>query len=57
MRIEGKTNVEIGAMFIFEDAQKVLKDADLKNTCNVTAHRLIKRLKQKYQQLRKTHLE
>ncbi len=34
---------KIGAIFIFEDAQKVLKDADLKNTCNVTAHRLIKK--------------
>ena len=43
MRIEGKTNVEIGAMFIFEDAQKVLKDADLKNKCNVGAYRLIKK--------------
>jgi hypothetical protein len=43
MRIEGKTNVEIGAMFIFEDAQKVLKDADLKNKCNVRAYRLIKK--------------
>ena len=43
MRIEGKTNVEIGAMFLFEDAQKVLKDADLKNKCNVGAYRLIKK--------------
>jgi len=43
MRIEGKTNVEIGAMFIFEDAQKVLKDAVLKNTCKMTALRLIKK--------------
>ena len=43
MRIEGKTNVEIGAMFIFEDAQKILKDADLKNKCNVGAYRLIKK--------------
>ena len=43
MRIEGKTNVEIGAMFIFEDAQKVLKDADLKNKCNVVAYRWIKK--------------
>jgi hypothetical protein len=43
MRIEGKTNVEIGAIFIFEDAQKVLKDADLKNKCNVGAYRLIKK--------------
>ena len=45
MRIEGKTNVEIGAMFIFEDAQKVLKDADLNNKCNVGAYRLIKKAK------------
>ena len=30
-------------MFIFEDAQKVLKDADLKNKCNVGAYRLIKK--------------
>jgi len=45
MRIEGKTNVEIGAMFLFEDAQKVLKDADLKNKCNSTAYRLIKKAK------------
>lgn len=43
MRIEGKTNVEIGAMFLFEDAQKVLKDADLKNKCNVVAYRWIKK--------------
>ena len=43
MRIEGKTNIEIGAVFIFEDAQKVLKDADLKNKCNVGAYRLIKK--------------
>jgi len=43
IRIGGKTNVEIGAMFIFEDAQKVLKDADLKNKCNVGAYRLIKK--------------
>jgi hypothetical protein len=43
MRIEGKTNVEIGAMFIFEDAQKVLKDADLKNKCNVGASRYLKK--------------
>ncbi|WP_040519945.1 hypothetical protein [Glaciecola punicea] len=43
MRLEGKTNVEIGAVFIFEDAQKVLKDADLKNKCNVGAYRLIKK--------------
>ena len=26
-----------------EDAQKVLKDADLKNKCNVGAYRLIKK--------------
>jgi hypothetical protein len=26
MTIEDKTNVEIGAMFIFEDAQKALKE-------------------------------
>jgi len=45
MRIEGKTNVEIGAMFLFEDAQKVLKDADLKNKCNVVAYRWIKKAK------------
>ena len=45
MRIEGKTNVEIGAMFLFEDAQKVLKDADLKNKCNVGAYRWIKKAK------------
>ena len=43
MRIEGKTNAEIGAMFIFEDAQKALKDADLKNKCNVGAYRFIKK--------------
>jgi len=30
-------------MFIFEDAQKVFKDADLKNKCNVGAYRLIKK--------------
>ena len=30
---------KIGAMFLFEDAQKVLKDADLKNKCNVGAYR------------------
>ena len=42
-RIEGKTNVEIGALFIFEDARKVLKDADLKYKCNVIACRLIKK--------------
>ena len=59
MRIEGKTILEIGAMFIFEDAQKVLKDADLKkkNKCNVGANRLIKRLKQKLKLLRKVCLE
>ena len=57
MRIEGKTNVEIGAMFIFEDAQKVLKDADLKNKCNVGAYRLIKKVKQTLKQLRKVCLE
>jgi hypothetical protein len=34
---------KIGAMFIFEEAQKVLKDADLKNKCNVGAYRLIKK--------------
>ena len=45
MRIEGKTNVEIGAMFLFEDAQKVLKDADLNNKCNVVTYRLIKKAK------------
>jgi len=43
MRIEGKTTVEIGAIFIFEDAQKALKDTDLKNKCNVGAYRLIKK--------------
>jgi hypothetical protein len=30
-------------MFIFEDVQKVFKDADLKNQCNVGAYRLIKK--------------
>lgn len=45
MGIEGKTNIEIGAMFIFEDAQKVLKDDDLKNKCNVRVNRLIKKAK------------
>ena len=32
-------------MFLFEDAQKVLKDADLKNKCNVVAYRWIKKAK------------
>jgi len=45
VRIDGKTNLEIGAMFIFEDAQKVLKDTDLKNKCNVGAYRLVKKAK------------
>ena len=47
MRIEGKTNVEIGAYFIYKRSEKELKevreDADLKNACNVTAYRLIKK--------------
>ena len=47
MRIEVKTNEEIGAMFIFEDAQKVLKNADLKNKCNAEAYRLIKKTEAK----------
>ena len=43
MRIDGKTNVEIGAMFLYLDPQIALKDADLKNKCNVGAYRLIKK--------------
>ena len=39
----GQDHLEIRAMFIFEDAQKVFKDADLKNTCNVTACRYLKK--------------
>jgi len=31
--------------FIFEDAQKVPKDADLKNKCNVGAYRFHKKAK------------
>ena len=30
-------------MFIFEDAQKVRKDAELKNKCNVGAYRFLKK--------------
>ena len=41
--IHAPNRSQIGAMFIFEDAQKVLKDADLKNKCNVGAYRLIKK--------------
>jgi len=43
MRIEGKTNVGIGAEFLYLDLQIALKDADLKNKCNSTAYRLIKK--------------
>ena len=43
MRIEGKTNVGIGAEFLYLDLQAALKDADLKNKCNSTAYRLIKK--------------
>jgi len=43
MRIEGKTNVEIGAEFLYLDPQIALKDADLKNKCNVGAYRLSKK--------------
>ena len=43
MRIDGKTNVEIGAVFLYLDPKIVLKDADLKNKCNVGAYRLIKK--------------
>ena len=46
IEIVRKTNVEIGEIFIFEDAQKVPKDVDLKNECNVGAYRLLKTLKQ-----------
>ena len=45
MRIEGKTNVEIGAEFLYLDLQIALKDADLKNKCNVVAYRWIKKAK------------
>jgi len=45
MRIEGKSNVEIGAEFLYLDPQIALKDADLKNKCNVGACRWIKKAK------------
>ena len=44
---------KIGAMFIFEEAQKVLKDADLKNKCNSTAYRLIKKAEANIQAVEK----
>ena len=44
---------KIGSMFIFEDAQKVLKDADLKNKCNVGAYRLIKKAEANIQAVEK----
>ena len=36
---------KIESMLLFEDAQKVLKDADLKNKCNLVAYRWIKKAK------------
>ena len=43
MKNISETLIFIG--FLFEDAQKVLKDADLKNKCNVVAYRSIKKAK------------
>ena len=53
MRKEGKTNVEIGAEFLYLDPQKVLKDPDLKNKCNVGAYRLIKKAEANIQAVEK----
>lgn len=44
MKIKGKTDIEIGAKLIYEDTQKVRKDADLKNKCNVREFRLIEKI-------------
>jgi hypothetical protein len=44
---------EIGAEFLHLDLQTALKDADLKNKCNVTAYRLIKKAKANIQAVEK----
>ena len=43
MRIEGKTNLEIGAWFLYLDTQTPKFKLDSKNTCNVTACRYLKK--------------
>lgn len=53
MRIEGRTNVAIGAEFLYLDPQTALKDSDLKNRCNVGARRLIKKAEENIEALKK----